>query len=194
MTTTDLPLVGTIGLTQIGGGVGKLVEIGQFFNGEGFKDWEHAFLLGPNGKILEAEPGGARLGSVDEYENIYWCVNIAAQYTEANLQAVWAGAQKYVGTGYSFLDYEALAVHRLHIPFPGLENYIKDSGHLICSQLCDQAYLDQGDHLFSGVWQGYVTPLGLYNLDQRIKIGTSYHGKVTGQLWRPIARPRTVAM
>ena len=185
------PLVGTIGLTQISGNVGKLIEVGQFLNGQGFKDWEHAFLLGPGNRILEAEPGGARLGTADEYKDVYWCNAIASQYTPENLTAVWTGAQKYVGTGYSFLDYEALAMHRLHIPFPGLENYIKDSGHLICSQLCDQAYLDQGDHLFAGVWQGYVTPLGLYNLDQRIQNSIKVH---RGGVYRPLTRARTVAM
>ena len=191
--TTDatLPLVGTIGLTTISGDVGKLIKFGQFLNGQGFKDFEHAFLLGPNGKILEAEPGGARLGNVSEYSKIYWCTNIAAQYTEVQLQSIWTGAQKYVGTKYSFLDYDAIAAHRLHIPVPGLQNYIGDSGHMICSQLVDQAYFDQGCQLFAGVWQGYVTPLGIYNLDERIKNAPRIP-RSTG--WRPIARPRTVKM
>jgi hypothetical protein len=190
MNLADLPSVGTIGLTQISGDVGKLIEVGQFLNGQGFKDWEHAFLLGPNGCILEAEPGGARISSVTEYSDIYWCTAIASQYTPLQLKSVWTGAQKYVGTKYSFLDYDALAAHRLHLPVPGLEGYISDTGHMICSQLCDQAYYDQGYHLFANVWQGYVTPLGLYNLDQRIKITK---GVMPGD-YRPLARPRTVKM
>jgi hypothetical protein len=191
MTDATLPLVGTIGLTTISGDVGKLIKFGQFLNGQGFKDFEHAFLLGPNGKILEAEPGGAKIGNVSEYSTIYWCTNIASQYTEPQLASVWTGAQKYVGTKYSFLDYDALAAHRLHIPAPGLQNFIKDSGHLICSQLCDQAYLDQGYHLFNGVWQGYVTPLGIYNLDEKIKNTRAIYRQGG---YRPLARPRTVKM
>jgi hypothetical protein len=191
MNSGALPLVGTIGLTQISGDVGRLIKVGQFLNGQGFRDWEHAFLLGPHGKILEAEPGGAKIGSVDEFSQIYWCTNIAAQYTEARLASIWESAQQYVGTKYSFLDYDALAAHRLHIPVPGLESYIKDTGHMICSQLCDQAYKDKKAHLFAGVWQGYVTPLGLYNLDERIK-NTGRPGYGTG--WRPLARPRSVKM
>jgi hypothetical protein len=190
MTTTDLPLVGTIGLTTISGEVGKLIEWGQFLNGQGFKPFEHAFLLGPEGKILEAEPGGAKIGDVSEYSEIYWCTNIAAQFSTIMLNNIWVGAQKYVGTKYSFLDYDAIAVHRLHIPVPGLKHYIGDTGHMICSQLCDQAYYDQGAQLFKDVWQGYVTPLGIYNLDEQIK-NTRL---VKATRWRPIARPRTVKM
>jgi hypothetical protein len=162
-------LPGTIGLTQISGNVGKLIEIGQWLNGDGFKDWEHAFLLGPGGRILEAEPGGARVGNVSEYSSIYWCTSIAKLTNAKTLTAVWAGAQKYTGVGYSFADYFALAAHRLDIPGPALKNYIASSGHLICSQLCDQAYMDQGVHLFTdNRWPGYVTPEDLYNLDQAL--------------------------
>lgn len=196
MTTTDrVPLVGAIGLTQISGEVGKLIEVGQFLNRQGFKDWEHAFLLGPNGQILEAEPGGAKLGHVSEYSDIYWCNAIARQYSAPRLESIWIGAQKYVGTKYSFLDYQALALHRFHLDMPGLEDYISDSGHMICSQLCDQAYLDQDAHLFANTWQGYVTPLGLYNLDQAIlKTLATRRAMNFAPGWRPIPRPRTVAM
>lgn len=176
MTTPALPAVGTIGLTQISGDVGKLIEIGEWMNGQGFRDWEHAFLLGPDGAILEAEPGGARIGSVAEYKDVYWCTAIAAQFTEARLEMVYNFAEaKYgpdgsrPGIGYSFLDYGAMFCHRLHIPVPGLRGYIADTGHMICSQLCDTAYADEDCHLFAGVWPGYVTPLGLYNLDVAIR-------------------------
>src|SRR5579859_4753074 len=114
MTTPALPAPGTIGLTQISGEVGRLIEFGDFLNGQGFRDWEHAFLLGPDGSILEAEPGGARIGHVSQYADIYWCTAIAAQYSEGKLQAIWDNAvAKYEGVGYSFLDYLALFCHRL---------------------------------------------------------------------------------
>lgn len=173
--TTELPAVGTIGLSPISGDVGKLVRLGQWLNGQGFREWEHAFILGPDGEILEAEPGGARIGHVSEYSDIYWCTSIAAQFTEDKLERVYNFAEATYGpddgrpgTGYSFLDYLALFCHRLRIPVPGLRRYIASTGHLICSQLCDTAYSDEGCHLFAGVWSGYVTPLGLYNLDVAI--------------------------
>lgn len=169
---------GTIGLTQISGDVGKLIRIGQLLNGDGFADYQHAFLsiAGrtasgplPDGSILEAEPGGARVGNVSEYSHIYWCENIAAKYGKA-LNDVVAAAQKYIGVPYSFLDYQAIAMHRLHIPGGRpLREYVESTKHMICSQLCDQAYFDANIQLFEdGRWQGYVTPLDLYTLDRAL--------------------------
>jgi hypothetical protein len=93
------------------------------------------------------------------------------------------------GVGYSFLDYLALAAHRLRIPAPGLKRRIASSKHLICSQLCDAAYADEGCRLFSGVWPGYVTPLGLWNLDMQIR-----KANATGLPGLIAAHPRKVRM
>lgn len=165
---TDIP-AGGIGLTSISGNVGKLIEFGQFLNGDGFKKWEHAFTSLGGGLILEAEPGGARIAQASEYSTVYWCNNIAAQFTAEQLQAVADATKKYVGVPYSFLDYDALAAHRLHIPAPGLKQYIANTGHQICSQLADQGYADAGLPLFrDGRWPGYVTPLAIYNLDRSL--------------------------
>lgn len=189
--TDTLPAVGTIGLTKIAGDVGKVIKVGQFLNGQGFKDWEHAFLLGPDGQILQAEPGGASIGNVSQYSDIYWCTNIAAQYSVPWLLDIWNGAQQYKNVGYSFLDYGALSLHRFHLNPPGLQKYIASTDHMICSQLVDQAYENKGAHLFANVWPGYVTPLGIYNLDRRIAITRSVH---VGGDFRPLRRSRTVKM
>jgi cell wall-associated NlpC family hydrolase len=163
---------GTIGLTQISGNVGRLIRFGQLLNGDGFADYQHAFLAIdgpglPEGSILEAEPGGARVGNVSEYSNIYWCENIAAKYGKA-LTGVVAAAAKYRGVPYSFLDYLAIAQRRLHLPTLGFRSYVASTGHLICSQLCARAYFDAGCPLYSE-WTGYVTPLDLYNLDRSLR-------------------------
>jgi hypothetical protein len=173
-----LPVAGTIGLTQISGEVGKGIRVGQYLCGEGFKDYEHAFLLGPNGHILQAEPGGARIGNVSEYLDIYWCNQIAALTDVKTLLAIWLNTSARYGpdietggkgVGYSFLDYDAIAMHRLHIPAPGLKQYIGDTGHMICSQLVDQGYKDEGVNIFTDRrWPGYVMPGSLYNLDQAL--------------------------
>ena len=176
--------IGTIGLTQISGEVGKGIEFGQFLCGQGFKDWEHAFMLGPNGTILEAEPGGARLGHVSQYSNIYWCHQIAKEF-EPLLMKIWVNGVKHYGPGagyksktggvpYSFLDYDAIAAHRLHLPAP--KKYIGETGHMICSQLVDQMYFDEGAHLFTdNRWPGYVMPMSLFNLDQAL-LSQKLHG------------------
>lgn len=168
MTTSYSPGPGLIGLTQIGGQTGKLIRFGQWLNGDGFSDWEHAFVTLGNGLLVEAEPGGARVAQVTEYSNIYWCQNIAAMAAPAQLQMIADAAKSYVGVKYSFLDYAALAAHRLHVSDPALRRYIATSRHMICSQLCDQAEADAHVNLFAGRWEGDVTPGDLYQLDVQL--------------------------
>ena len=138
MTTTASggPYSGMIGLTQIAGSVGKGIEFGQWLNGDGFEIWEHAFVLLPGNLILEAEPGkqGAQINNVSRYSNIYWCYGIYKLLPPATPDAEIAHVgESMKGIPYSFLDYAALATHRLHIPAPGLKHYIQTSGHEICS-------------------------------------------------------------
>lgn len=154
--STYVPNPGDTGLTRISGYVGLGIRIGQWANGDGFADYEHAFTYVGGGQIIEAEPGGALLSDLTRYaaDSVLW-LKCPAQYRTA----VASAARTYRGVPYSFLDYDALATHRLHIPVPGLEGYIKSSGHMICSQMADKAAMDGGWHLFDDDrWEGYVTP------------------------------------
>lgn len=159
------PLPGDIGLTQIDGAVGKLIQLGQWFNGDGFSTYEHAFIVLPDERLLEAEPGGARIQALTEYADaavLYVCPD---GLTDDQRLAICAAARRYLGVRYSFLDYVAIAAHRLRLPVPGLRRYVATTKHQICSQLVDRAYLDAGVHLFNdNRWPGYVTPMALYDL------------------------------
>ncbi|MEU8914320.1 hypothetical protein [Streptomyces nigrescens] len=159
------PLPGDIGLTQISGITGRLIRLGQWINGDGFADYQHAFLVLPDERLLEAQPGGARIKPLSAYDGssvLYVCPE---GLTEQQRTALCAAATVYVGVPYSFLDYLAIAAHRFHLPLPGLRRYVASTRHMICSQLVDQVYQDAGVHLFAdGRWSGYVTPMALYNL------------------------------
>ena len=164
------PKPGMIGLTRISGSVGKLIEVGQWLNGEGFQDWEHAFVALPGGLIIEAEPGGARIVPLT-YPNVYWCTGIykllAPGTTNIEIDHVAEGLK---GVPYSFADYAALAAHRLHVPAPLLKSFIASSGHMICSQLCDEFYFRLGAHVFfDNRWPGDVTPASLYKRDLQLR-------------------------
>ena len=162
MTDLYTPSPGDIGLTQIHGDVGLGIRTAQWLDGDGFVDYEHAFVHTGGGWIVEAEPGGARVGHTAEYvhNTVLW-LSCPTEYGAA----VAAAAEAYVGVPYSFLDYGAIAARRLHLPVPGLREYIGDTGHMICSQLADRAAADGGWHLFAdGRWPGYVTPGDLYRL------------------------------
>jgi uncharacterized protein YycO len=158
---------GRIGLTQIHGDLGKAIRFGQWLNGSGFSKFEHAFLDLGNGTLIEAEPGGARVEPLSKYamQDVYWCDSVYATLTEDQKFRIVNAARLLRGTPYSFLDYAALFTHRLHIPVPGLRDFIADTHHEICSQLVDFAYNIGGAPLFQNRWTGYVTPGDLWKLD-----------------------------
>jgi hypothetical protein len=147
------------------GKVGKLIKLGQYLAGDGWSEYQHAFIcagwLGvadgkPDMRIVEAMPGGALNSSLTRYraDHVVWL-----RCPPAYRADVAEAAMSFVGTPYSFIDYDALALHRFHIPAPHLRRYIQSWGHLICSQLVDAAALTGGWHLFDdGRWPGYVTP------------------------------------
>lgn len=156
------PRPGDIGLVRIHGGAGFGIRLAQAANGDGFADYEHAFGMADADTLVEAEPGGARLRPLSQYdgESIVWL-----RCPEALGELVAAHYRLLLGTPYSFLDYDALALHRLHVPAPGLRKFISDSGHLICSQLVDLGAMRGGWNLFDdGRWPGYVTPGSLRKL------------------------------
>jgi hypothetical protein len=164
---TYQPRPGDIGLTQISGAGGKAIRLAQWLNGEGWDDYQHAFTVTEYRAgetrpwIVEAMPGGAQhVRNWHDPSRTRWLI-----CPEPYRSAVAASARGFVDVPYSEADYLALAAHRFHIPAPHLERYIKDSGHMICSQLCDTAAAEGGWHLFhDNRWPGYVTPLSLNRL------------------------------
>jgi hypothetical protein len=165
-----MPKPGDFGLVAIRGNVGKLIRFGQWLNGDGFGDYQHAVLVLDNGELIEAEPGGARIRPVSEYDgtNVIWS---DWPLTDAERAAIVAAGRSLEGVPYSFLDYLALAAHRLHIWLPWLRKYIASTGDDICSQLVDLGYQLGGKEMFAdGRWAGYVTPMALLR---------ALHGPVT---------------
>ncbi|MEV4614980.1 hypothetical protein AB0K43_20635 [Kitasatospora sp. NPDC049258] len=148
------------------GGVGRLIRIGQWLNGDGFADFEHAFVLVDDDHLVEAQPGGAELLPLSAYRDHpqLWSTGIIP-LTGEQRGAIVAAARGYLGVPYSFADYAALAAHRFHLPVgPLIKGYVASTRHMICSQLVDQCYQDAGVRLFAdGRWSGYVTPADLAN-------------------------------
>jgi hypothetical protein len=161
---TVVPLPGDFELTHINGDVGTLIRFGQWLNGDGFADYEHARLYLGGGLCVEAEPGGARLSAVSANDNVphVWSTGYILR-TDSQRAGIVAAGHKYVGVPYSFADYEALAAKRLHLWVPGLNAYVRSSGHMICSQLVAKCEADAGCPLF-GEFTGDVTPGDLLQL------------------------------
>lgn len=165
--SSSVPLPGDFAVVRMDGRVSRLIRIGQWLNGSGFADYEHAFVFVGDGRLVEAQPGGAELRPLSVYDGrpALWSTGRYA-LTGAQRAAVVAAARGYIGVPYSAADYFALAAHRLRLPVgPLIKGYVASSRHMICSQLVDQCYLDAGVHLFSdGRWPGYVTPADLAKL------------------------------
>jgi cell wall-associated NlpC family hydrolase len=161
-----IPKPGDFAVVRMDGRVGRLIRIGQWLNGDGFADFEHAFIYVGDGRIVEAEPGGAREANLSEYDGwpMVWSTGRIA-LTEAQRAAIAAAALGYVGVRYSAADYFAIAAHRFRLPLPWLRRFVASSKHMICSQLVDQCFQDAGVQLFNDSrWPGYVTPADLANL------------------------------
>lgn len=118
---------------------------------------EYAALPAGTVMIIEAEPHGAvevpwHWGHADHL----WSTG-----TGLSNPTMAVSALLLKGTPYSFLDYAAIEAHQLHLNVPGLEEYIKSTGHLICSQLVDVAAQEASRpvKLFDdGRWNGRVKP------------------------------------
>ena len=163
--TVDV-LPGDFAAVRLESPVGVAIRVGELLNGDGFRDYEHAifYVGGPQDLILEAEPGGAQLVPYHyDGSGVLWSSqNPKLGLTSMQRAAAVQVAESYKGVPYSFLDYAALAAHRLHIPAPDLRKFIASTGHMICSQLSDQCRFNIGSHLFAdGRWPGYVTPADL---------------------------------
>jgi uncharacterized protein YycO len=161
---TAEPGPGDFAVCSSGGDAGKMVAFGEWLCGDQFTQYQHAFLYVGDGRIIEAAPSGCAEQALGGHTGVLWSAGIV-ELTDAQRRTIIAYARGYLGTGYSWLDYAAIAAHRVRIPVPHLKAYIGSTRHQICSQLVDQCYLDAGVHLFAdGRWPGFVTPADLAGL------------------------------
>ena len=105
----------------------------------------HAFIVLPGGYIIEAMPGGAVFDRVTKYPH---AVYSQFELDEDQRDSICAEAIKMQGTPYSYLDYLALAATHFNIRPEPIRRRVQDSGHMICSQLCTEAYRRSGVDLF----------------------------------------------
>lgn len=179
----DVPEPGDLAVVNTLNRVADTVQLLQSIGG-GFSQWNHVVVCtsvepapgarrrGPHARdpaapaptvwIAEAEPGGA-VEVPWHYDDVphQWSTGVLPTdltVGTAALRYTMPGPWGDHGVPYSFLDYGAIAARRLGVPVPGLRAFIASTGHMICSQLADQAMRDGGFALFDGRWPGYVTP------------------------------------
>lgn len=121
--------------------------------------------IGQPVRIVQAMPGGAeevRLKRETITDNhIFLRPKYDFQMDQAYAAA--SAAEEYIGTPYSFLDYVAIAGMHMHIENGPIHEYVRSTGHMICSQLVDQALSNAGFHVFDdGRLPQDVMPVELY--------------------------------
>ena len=167
---------GTIGLVRGGNPqLDMLCRVAQYLNRDGFEDYEHAFVLLPGNKILEAASPVSRIRAYPyKPDEVYWCTGVytllpvAVRSRDFVLEHM---AGQLIGIPYGFADYGALAAYRFGLDFiPGVKDQMSSGESMICSQLADEYYLRLRAHVFTDSRPpGAVTPGSLYRRDQELR-------------------------
>lgn len=146
----DYPPIGSYGVTATGGVAGWFIRLGTFSR------VNHAFIVGPEGKIVEANPTGAEFGHVSQYPNARY--NLHTSLPQATREQIWASAVSMVGTPYNWLDVVALSLKFFHISLPWVNRRLARPDRLMCSQLVTEAYRRAHVYLFESKRSQEVDP------------------------------------
>lgn len=183
------PQPGDVGFATIAGGIGGLVNLGQALILDACR-FTHVFWVVnavgdpeyPEGRVVEAMPGGARYGPLRPrlspgHAFAALVLSDAQRAAVPRIAARFTSARGGKGIGYSFLSYPAIAATQLFgRPGPLLKRWVgkrDEDGwpiHLICSQLVDEGLRAIGFHVFAdGRAPADVTPGDVfYALDPRV--------------------------
>jgi hypothetical protein len=172
VTERPIPQPGDFFVTEIqgrtfAGSTHRWVQLGEWIiDGDDPSPWSHAGCVLDGGRTLEAMPGGAIIGSLTDvmrqpHAFSSWSPTDLPDSKRRDLLEL---APRYIGVGYSALDYAAIGLHDLAPNYDAqwLRDYIDDSGHLLCSQLVADWYTRCDLHHFNdNRWPGYVKPSDL---------------------------------
>jgi len=130
----------------------------------------HAFIAtGVGTQVVEGEPQGARYGDAANYPKVTWLTNLAGELSQTQRAQAVQWAVQHLGTPYSWIDDAEIGfTHLFHGWAPRwMKRRLGSTNTLMCSQLCDAAYLAAGVDLFKdGRPSGAVSPADLYRLNE----------------------------
>lgn len=176
---------GDILLLKIQGWVGVAVWLMQAINRD-LSKWTHVAVVLDDGTLFEAQPGGAVITPLSEYEMRpgrkvthyqsrtygdkrnhfkYELQPLASVLTDHNRRQIIRYAREHVGVGYAWSTYGYLALYRFGVRPLWLKRRIQDEQNVICSQAADLFYDLADVHLFHDGRMPYdVTPGDLARL------------------------------
>ena len=173
---------GDIILLQIKGWVGRAVWLMQLINRDASK-WTHVGIVLPDGKLFEAQPGGAVISSLADYAGRpaaivtkyqrpkhgipteYELADLAPHLTDFKREEISRTAANLLDVGYNWGTYVYLALYRVGVRPKWLKQRVQDDDRLICSQAADLVYSLCNIALFADGRMPYdVTPGDLARL------------------------------
>lgn len=157
--SSDLPPIGCFGVTSTGGFFAWVIR--KFTRSR----YNHAFIVGPNGLLVEADPAGARFSHIMAYPNARYNTNMVLD--GATRQRIWDEAALIARNKvpYNWLDVFALGLKTLHVNLAWVDDRIQRSDRLQCAQLVDMTYESASVTLFDdGRLPQAVRPVDLGNL------------------------------
>ena len=130
------PAPGSYGCVRTGGFYAWLIRVGtrSHFN--------HAFIVMENGRIIEADPGGARWAQLSDYETDSKVFDTRDVLTDEQRQRVMYKAEVLLGTPYGWTDIVRLSLRCMGLQWQWLTRKADNEAAMICSQLvaaCGQA-------------------------------------------------------
>lgn len=123
------PVAGRYGVVKTFGWVPWLIRRATH------SQFDHAFVIVEDGAIVEAEPGGVRLGHLSEYYGNRIAINSAEDMTVAQRTAVVATAKQMIGKPYGDLQIVEDGLESLGWHWRWLLNRAAGDGEVVCSQL-----------------------------------------------------------
>lgn len=135
--------------------------------------------------IMEAEARGAVIVPYHyKEEDVLWSTeNPHLDLTDGQRAQTHLIAHELEGLPYGWFSYPAMAIHRLHIPFPFLKWYMQSHRSAICSALADlfrQQYHPPFQLFDDGRWNGFVDP---YDIGEVIRTYGYTQAPRSPQLW-----------
>lgn len=123
------PTPGSYGCVRTGGFYAWLIRFGTR------SKFNHAFVVMRDGKIIEADPGGARWARIDNYGNDSKVYDTGDVLTEAQREQIMDKAVALLGTPYGWTDIVRLSLRCLGVNWSWLTKRADEERAMICSQL-----------------------------------------------------------
>lgn len=166
---TYSPQPGDYFLTAITGFAGGLVRTAQALTGDPSR-YTHAGVVLDDGTVLETMLSGAKITPLSDILERDVLAFSKFDLTDEQRSAIVYEARKFLGVGYSVMDYLYIGLIGLGIRTQRILNHVRGEDHLICSQLVDKAFSNANIYLFDdGRDEGDVTPGDLSH------VGTIFH-------------------